>query len=83
MVEWAAGMSPEDAAMKPDAEGFDALAWELLGLYRQALSVGRIDVAEHLLRGLEQLVATGTSPAVLEQAYLELAAHAGRGRSAT
>lgn len=68
--------------MKPDAKEFDAMARELLGLYRRALSAGRMDVAEQLLRGLEQFAATGTSPALLEQAYLELAAHAGHGRSA-
>lgn len=80
-------MPPEDAAMEPDAdadaEELDAMARALLGLYRRALSAGRMDVAEQLLRALEQLAATGTSPALLEQAYLELAAHAGRGRSAT
>lgn len=69
--------------MEPDAEGFDALAWDLLKLYRQALSAGRMDVAEHLLRGLERLAATGSLRAALEQAYLDLAAHAERGRSAT
>lgn len=69
--------------MEPDAEGFDALAWDLLKLYRQALSAGRMDVAEHLLRALERLAATGSSRAALEQAYLDLAAHAERGRSAT
>lgn len=76
-------MSLEDAAMEPDAEEFDALAWNLVSLYRQALSAGRLDVAEHLLRALERLAATGSSRAALEQAYLDLAAHAERGRSAT
>jgi hypothetical protein len=81
MVEWAMDMSPEDAAMKPDAEGLDALAWQVLSVYRQALSAGRMDVAEHLLRALEQLAAPGPANAALEAAYLDLAAKAGRSRS--
>lgn len=68
--------------MKADAAGLDALERDLLKLYRQALSAGRMDLAEHLLRALEQLAATGSSRAALEAAYLDLAAHGERGRSA-
>lgn len=68
--------------MEADAEGLGALAQDLLRCYRQALRAGRMDVAEYLLRALEQLAATGSSRAALEAAYLDLAAQAGRGRSA-
>lgn len=68
--------------MEADAKGLGALEWDLLRLYRRALFAGRMDVAEHLLRALEQLAATGSSRTALEAAYLDLATQAARRRAA-
>lgn len=68
----------KDTAMLSNVEVRGRLEQDLLSLYRRALSAGCLDVAEHLLRALEQLAATGSSCAALDAGYLDLAAHARR-----
>lgn len=61
----------------------DRLAHELLKAYRLALHEGHPDVAEHVLRALEQLAKCEPAAVVvlLEQAYLSTARDAGPKRS--
>jgi len=68
----------KDTAMPSNVEVRGRLEQDLLSLYRRALSVGCLEVAEHLLRALEQLASTGSSRAALDAGYLDLAAHASR-----